>query len=206
MPSALDPVINDETHHCLQGMIASLNLEVTANVLSRRSIGLPTSFFYSGTKGPSVRTVVSKNASLSHIDGMVFCCQTETLVENKRSHGCVLGEKSVGLRPGSLALVGGIVAAGFKGECRVVEEGVDLFFDVVGKTGWVRPCLIHVLECVFDWHHRHLSFNNIFILISAKQSFYFHIISRKSCSIAIFWDIPINSLLNLGNRVLIYKI
>ena len=89
----------------------------------------------------------------------------------------MLGEKSVGLGPGSLSLVGGIVATWFKGECRVVEEGVDLFFDVVGKTGWVRPCLIHVLECVFDWYHRHLSFNNIFILISAKQSFYFHIIS-----------------------------
>lgn len=134
MPSALDPIINDEAHHCLQGMIASLNLEVTANVLPRRAIGLSTSFFYSGTKRPSVRTVVPENASLGHIDSMVFCCQIETLVEDERSHGCVLGEKGVGLGPGPLSLVCGIVAAGPEGEGGVVEEGVDLFFDVVGKT------------------------------------------------------------------------
>ena len=75
-----------------------------------------------------------ENASLSHVDSMVFCGQIEALVEHERSHGCLLGEKSVGLGPGSLSLVGGIVAARFKGESGVVEEGVDLFLDVVGKT------------------------------------------------------------------------
>lgn len=98
---------------------------------------------------------MAKDAGLGHIDSMVFSGESEPLVEFIGGEWFVLGEEVVGLLPGRLALIGGIIAAGVEREGGVVDEHIDFLLDVLCEGARVGPGFIHILEDILDWDCRH---------------------------------------------------
>ena len=87
-----------------------------------------------------------EDAGLGHIDSMVLSGQSESLIEHEGRHGFLAHKEAIGLLPGSVALIGTIVASRIKWHLRLIDKGRKLLLDVFSEFGRLRPGLVHVLE------------------------------------------------------------
>ena len=84
---------------------------------------------------------------------MVFCSQVESLVNFEGRKRFLSLKEVVGLGPGSFALIGGIMTTRFERQSGVIDERINLLFDVVGKARRVSSSLVGVFESLLDGHH-----------------------------------------------------
>lgn len=137
-------VVNDQSQDSLKGMVPPLHLEVRTNALGLRSVGLSAPLLYPRSEAVAVGAVVGEEFVGGHISGVVLGYQVEPLVDLVGEELGVGFDEVERLHPDCLAFVGGIVAARPERESVVVNEGVDLFFDVLAELLGVLPGLIDI--------------------------------------------------------------
>ena len=109
---------------------------------------------------------MSEYASFCHIDGMVLCCQIEAFVELERRKRFLFEKELIGFGPGRFSLIRCIITSWLKRKGRVIDEGIELFLDVICKMRRIGSGFVQIFESLLNWNDRHRSYLIKYISIS----------------------------------------